>query len=258
MSKGKVRALNKVFDGKQTFLAKQTVAPNQNKLNALIENLYSPGPSFQYIFDFPTRSFTFISDGVQTLFGEDPESFSVEDYAARVHPDDFQHFVHCEELAGYFLFNHINKRDVPHYKLSYQLRFRDASGNYKLHLRQVIALSVDEDHNLSTVFANQSDISHITGFNNRKISFIHVLGGKSYFGIGVIEDLNQEQPKLVLSNREVEILKLISEGFSSKEIAEYLHIAIETVGTHRKNILAKTDFKNLTQAATHYVRDGLI
>ena len=258
MNNRKVRAINKVFDGKLPFLAKQTVAPNRDKLNGLVENLYSPGPSFQYIFDFPSRSFSFVSEGVKPLFGEAPEAFSVEEYTSRIHPDDFQHFVRCEEIAGHFLFNHINKQEIPHYKLSYQLRFKEADGDYKLHLRQAIALSVDEDYNLSTVFANQSDISHITGLNNRKISFIHILGGKSYFGIGDIMDLSREQPKLSISNREVEILKLISEGFSSKEIAEYLHIAIETVGTHRKNILAKTDFKNLTQAAIHYVREGLI
>ena len=90
------------------------------------------------------------------------------------------------------------------------------------------------------------------------MSFIHIQEGKSYFGIGNIKDLSNEQPKLTISNREVEILKLISEGFSSKEIADYLYISLDTVRTHRKNILAKTDFKNLTQAATHYVREGLI
>lgn len=258
MGNKKVRQLNQVFDGKQTFLANQTIKADKTKLNGLVENLYSPGPSFQYIFDFPSRSFTFVSDGVKSLFGEDPSSFSVDSYANRVHPDDFQHFVNCEEIAGHFLFNHIDKKDIPYYKLSYQLRFKDKNNDYRLHLRQAIALTVDEDYNLSTVFANQSDISHITTHNNRKISFMHVLSGKSYFGIRDIKDLNNEQQKLAISNREVEIVKLISEGFSSKEIADYLHISLDTVRTHRKNILAKTDFKNLTQVATHYVREGLI
>ncbi len=258
MENKKVRQLNKVFDGKQRFLANNTIEVDKYKLNGLLENLYSPGPSFQYIFDFPSRSFTFVSDGIRTLFGEDPSSFSVESYANRVHPDDFQHFVRCEEIAGYFLFDHIDKKEIPYYKLSYQLRFRDASNNYRLHLRQAISLSLDENYNLSTVFANQSDIGHITSQNNYKISFIHVQGGKSYFGIGDVNDLKLVQPKLEISNREVEILKLISEGFSSKEIADYLHISTGTVRTHRKNILNKTEFKNLTQAAIYYVREGLI
>lgn len=254
----KVRRLNKVFDGKQIFLAANTIKVDKKKFDGLLENLYSPGPSFQYVFDFPNRSFSFVSDGIRSLFGEDPSTFTVESYTNRVHPDDFQHFVHCEEIAGHFLFNHIDKKEIPYYKLSYQLRFRDANDNYRLHLRQAIALSLDENYNLSTVFANQSDISHITTRNNHKISFVHVQGGKSYFGIGDINELSLSQPKLEISNREVEILKLISEGFSSIEIADYLHISPDTVRTHRKNILNKTDFRNLTQAATYYVREGLI
>ncbi len=258
MQNKKVRLLNKVFDGKQEFLANHTVQEDKNKLNGLLENLYSPGPSFQYIFDFPTRSFTFVSNGTKKLFGEDSRSFTVDTYANRIHPDDFQHFVRCEKIAGDFLFNHIDKKEIPLYKLSYQLRFRDFSNNYRLHLRQAIALSVDEDYNLSTVFANQSDISHITNQNNYKMSFIHVRGGKSYFGVGKVEDLKLNQSKIEISNREVEILKLISEGFTSKEIADYLNISPDTVRTHRKNILYKTEFNNLTQAAIHYVREGLI
>ncbi|UJH67640.1 response regulator transcription factor [Allomuricauda sp. SCSIO 65647] len=258
MENKKVREIYKVFDEKSNFLARQTVQADQNKLNRLFENLYSPGPSFQYIFDIVNRRFTFLSENIRLITGEDPDQFQVNDYVNRIHPDDFQHFVHCEEVAGYFLFKHIEKKDIPNYKLSYQIRFKDSNNNYRLHLRQSIALSVDEDYNLSTVFTNQSDISHITTHNNHKISFIHVLDGKSYFGIGNIKDFDNNQPKLEISSREVEIVKLISEGFSSKEIADYLHISLDTVHTHRKNILSKTNFKNMTQAATHYVREGLI
>jgi DNA-binding CsgD family transcriptional regulator len=47
-----------------------------------------------------------------------------------------------------------------------------------------------------------------------------------------------------ISTREQEILKLISLGYSSKAISERLHISTETVKTHRKNLLGKTNCKN--------------
>lgn len=50
--------------------------------------------------------------------------------------------------------------------------------------------------------------------------------------------------KIVLSNREKEILNLISEGQSSKEIAENLFIAKSTVDTHRKNMIRKLDLSS--------------
>lgn len=48
-----------------------------------------------------------------------------------------------------------------------------------------------------------------------------------------------------LSPKEKEILKLISLGLSSREIAKQLFLSINTVNTHRKNILRKTGAKNI-------------
>ncbi len=50
--------------------------------------------------------------------------------------------------------------------------------------------------------------------------------------------------KVVLSNREKEILNLIANGNTSKQIAETLFIAKTTVDTHRKNMIRKLDLKN--------------
>lgn len=50
--------------------------------------------------------------------------------------------------------------------------------------------------------------------------------------------------KVLLSNREKEILHLIANGKTSKEIADTLFIAKTTVDTHRKNMIRKLDLKN--------------
>lgn len=47
-----------------------------------------------------------------------------------------------------------------------------------------------------------------------------------------------------LSHREIEIIRLIKKGFSSKEIAEQLKISVKTVEVHRYNILKKLNLKN--------------
>ncbi len=53
-----------------------------------------------------------------------------------------------------------------------------------------------------------------------------------------------------LTNRESEIIQLISQGESTKDIAEKLHISIATVETHRKNIIKKLAVKNMIVAIT--------
>ncbi len=65
-------------------------------------------------------------------------------------------------------------------------------------------------------------------------------------------ETNPAEPDVsVLSPREVEIVQLLAEELSDKEIAERLFISLNTVKTHLKNILAKLHLKSRTQVATY-------
>lgn len=60
-----------------------------------------------------------------------------------------------------------------------------------------------------------------------------------------------------LTDREVEVLKLIARGLSNQEIAETLVVSIATVYTHVSNILDKLHLASRTQAALYALRQGL-
>lgn len=60
-----------------------------------------------------------------------------------------------------------------------------------------------------------------------------------------------------LSEREVEVLKLVAQGRTNHEIAELLVISERTVGNHINNILGKLHLANRTQAALYALRQGL-
>lgn len=62
----------------------------------------------------------------------------------------------------------------------------------------------------------------------------------------------------LLSKREQEVLKMIAEGKKSSEIAQLLFISINTVDTHRKNILAKCEVKNTAELMSFASKNGLI
>ncbi len=61
-----------------------------------------------------------------------------------------------------------------------------------------------------------------------------------------------------LTNRETEILCLIVKGYLNKEIADSLNISLNTVLTHRKNIIAKTGIKTVSGLTFYSLRNGLI
>jgi DNA-binding NarL/FixJ family response regulator len=66
-----------------------------------------------------------------------------------------------------------------------------------------------------------------------------------------------ESPE-TLTDREVEVLRLLAEGQSNKEIARSLTIGEKTVKTHVSNILAKLGVVSRTQAALYAARIGLV
>ena len=65
-------------------------------------------------------------------------------------------------------------------------------------------------------------------------------------------------PRTVLTEREDEVLKLIAEGHSTREIARELTISYKTVERHRENILAKLGLRDRTQVTRYAIRAGLI
>ncbi|MEU4167257.1 response regulator transcription factor [Streptomyces sp. NPDC026665] len=68
----------------------------------------------------------------------------------------------------------------------------------------------------------------------------------------------EEPPEQVLTAREEEVLKLVAEGHSSKEIAEMLFISIKTVHRHRENLLHKLGLRDRLQLTRYAIRVGLI
>lgn len=63
---------------------------------------------------------------------------------------------------------------------------------------------------------------------------------------------------VVLTSREREILQLIAEGLSTKEIAGHIFLSIKTVETHRRNIMEKLDIHSVAELTKYAIREGLI
>ncbi|MBN2662163.1 MAG: DNA-binding response regulator [Bacteroidales bacterium] len=74
----------------------------------------------------------------------------------------------------------------------------------------------------------------------------------------LISDNLQQKNNVQISERELDIIKYLSKGLSSKEVGEVLNIAFHTVETHRKRILKKIDVKNTTELIYYAVKNNLI
>jgi len=105
-----------------------------------------------------------------------------------------------------------------------------------------------------------------TNLQEVKTAIDTVLEGGNYFSQELMQNLlrNYKLPKELkspesdLSEREVEILLLISEGLSNLEIGERLFISKRTVEKHRANILDKTKCKNTAGLVMYAIKNQLI
>ena len=63
--------------------------------------------------------------------------------------------------------------------------------------------------------------------------------------------------KTSLSAREREVLQLIAEGWSTKQIASHLYVSIKTIETHRRQIMKKLDLHTIADLTKYAIREGL-
>lgn len=94
-----------------------------------------------------------------------------------------------------------------------------------------------------------------------------VFEGDNYFGKSISQTVynsytrsiqNSQQNPIVLSGREQQVLKLIAEGLSHKEIAEELFISVRTVESHKQNIAEKLQLSGTADFVKYAIRHKFI
>jgi len=116
---------------------------------------------------------------------------------------------------------------------------------------RILALSMSGQGDLVNEMINDADISGYVLKNIGKQELIKALekiaSGGIYFSEEVIDELQRpsqrkkQKEEAHLTDREIEIIRLIEKEYNNKQIAEELFISERTVETHRKNIFRKTN-----------------
>lgn len=60
-----------------------------------------------------------------------------------------------------------------------------------------------------------------------------------------------------LSGREREVLQMLAEGKSTKDVADLLHLSVKTIESHRKQIMDKLDLHSIAELTKYAIREGL-
>ena len=135
---------------------------------------------------------------------------------------------------------------------------------------RIIALVKNSDKQLVTTLIEKG-VSGIIAKQGAFKELVNVIrtakSGKIYVSSilqELIEDKGvseaEEKEKSVfflLSNREREVLKLLSEGYSTKEIAGNMNVSVKIVKTHLSNIMNKLKIYSIAELTKHAIRHGL-
>ncbi|RJQ43123.1 MAG: DNA-binding response regulator [Nitrospiraceae bacterium] len=137
---------------------------------------------------------------------------------------------------------------------------------------KVLALSMHYDkHFVSEIFK-----AGASGYLLKDCAFdemaqaIHVvMDNKTYINPQIasllVESLINDSPSRpnhqtfsLLTEREREVLQLIAEGKSTKQIASHLHVSTKTIESHRRQVMGKLNIRNVADLTKYAIREGLI
>lgn len=135
---------------------------------------------------------------------------------------------------------------------------------------KIIALSMHSDKRFVSEMLKAGASAYLLkdcAFEELVTAIRTVMNNKVYLSPGiagvVIENYLRQAPKAessvfsILSDREREVLQLMAEGRTTKEIATHLNVSIKTVETHRMNIMTKLDIHSIAELTKYAIREGL-
>jgi DNA-binding CsgD family transcriptional regulator len=203
--------------------------------------IFHVGDYFHLIFNVVEPKIEYCDQGVYSLLGYEPKAFTIEHLLNSIHPDDLPYFLDFERRAADF-FHKLPPDKVQRYKVRYDYRMRAKSGEYKRVMQQVLPIQSDAEGAILRTIGVFTDISAFKSNTSMTLAILGLDGEPSYPNL-LSYGTRQKDPN-PLSRREMEVLQMVADGKSSKQIAEDLSISLHTVHNHRKNMLRKVGVKS--------------
>jgi two-component system response regulator NreC len=135
---------------------------------------------------------------------------------------------------------------------------------------KIVALSMHSDRRFVTEILKAGASAYVlkqSAFKDLEKAIKTVMVNRTFLSADILETVvNDYVSQLTkseyeaykrLSDRERQVLQLIAEGNSTKEIAYKLHVSVKTIESHRQNIMTKLGIHNLAGLTKFAVREGL-
>lgn len=219
--------------------------------------ILAPGEYYFLIVDLPKLRVRFASPRFYEKL-DLQKSAGLRDLLRCLSEEEFIRCLQKERAARSFFTEYGRKEDLPFYKAVYTLELDLPGGNRQKMLHQAIPLELGKDHRVNRALIIHTDAGHLATSSSRYLNLVGSDGRPSYYHIHPQERNFGQEALASYSSREMEVLRCIAEGLKTKQIADQLNIAPSTVTTHRKKLLRKSGYRNMTLLIADWVRKGLL
>jgi DNA-binding CsgD family transcriptional regulator len=202
---------------------------------------------FFYIFDVPKTEIVYISPSVSKILGYKVEEINLKFLYSKVHPDDM--LVVSAFIKSLYEYLYTNPVDAKKNSVRIDYRLQCKNGHYIRILRDSTILATDSQNRMLYNLSLCTDISSIK--MEGEVEF-------KVYGPDITNFSFSTKPfyekAIPLTNRQLEIAHLIKQGKTSNEISHILGITPHTVNTQRRNILERTQTKNVAELIEYLKR----
>jgi DNA-binding CsgD family transcriptional regulator len=259
----------RLYTGVQQYIAEDHRVPLKPEefelaLQRAIHLSCSPGPFFYMVMDHQSMQYASVGGAVEQILGITAEKWHnkpVGEFIIEcIHPDDVMPFFNFAKLVvDYAETLTIAER----FKLKWNFYYRaiDKKGKIKYIFHQGQPLLADEKGILLASLEFFADISHIRNDNDPMLTILNFNDEKNqkFFTYKTTDlTLKLTQNQQVLSKREQQIVRLLSEGYTSKQVAYEINISAVTVNNHRQNMLRKTNTSSTAELVKYVLKNGVI
>jgi len=181
----------------------------------------------------------FCCEKVSSLLGFRTKHITLSHLLRLIHPDDAAKYI-PEQFRIVQMLKQLPDHKRRKFKISRTLRMKHSNGEYIQVLQEVLAIHTPLADGMLRVFVGLSKASDEECFQGFRVEEMLISAEKH----DTLSGKSDNQTSDVLTSRELEVLKLIRDNKSTKEIAEMLSRSPHTVKNHRKNMLRKTGTSN--------------
>ncbi len=238
--------LRKQFNENINLNLSEFVSPNSPK-QSYLDFLSASEKSLRIIFDYQDFKILDMSNNIYDVFGLDREDFDVQIFLKALVPEHKLFPILASQWSTHIhsLIDKTNRCINP--KTCFcGFKIKSREGNIRSLMCRMLYFDtlVDSKNRHAKAILTFDDITHLikSDFWWARHSCGH--NNEIIYHTNSVDIKHNRQD--ILTNREKEVLELISKGLESKQIAAQLYISAETVERHRKNMIARTGARDTT------------